>query len=229
MAIDSIQQQTFKPTTICSAFYATGLVPYNPSVVLAWLHEAQESTSLLTPPSHSTLIQPSVQVQAQAQTPLTTHSLKQQGDDLQQLATNLNLSPIFQENLKLVLKGGMVQVISGEQAVADLGNSKAAEKAQAARQKSQRTVQKCGVLYAHQAQNIVQQKEAVELQKAEIALHHAQSAMTKAQSAERKLLLTEAKEFWKQIGTLRTSRKKLMRALCVEVRKVGRNRRRHVK
>ncbi|RPB02409.1 hypothetical protein L873DRAFT_1673902, partial [Choiromyces venosus 120613-1] len=52
--------------------------------------------------------------------------------------------------------GGMVQAISGEQAVADLGNSKAAEKAWAARQKSRQTVQKGGVLYAHQARNIVQ-------------------------------------------------------------------------
>ncbi|RPA96086.1 hypothetical protein L873DRAFT_1695895, partial [Choiromyces venosus 120613-1] len=40
MAIDSIWQQTFKPMTICAIFYATGLVPYNPSVVLAQLHEA---------------------------------------------------------------------------------------------------------------------------------------------------------------------------------------------
>ena len=133
-AIDSIWQLTFKPSTICSAFRATGLVPYHPSVVLARLRESQVLTLPLTTLPHSSLNQPPVL--AQAQSPLTTHSLKRQGENLQQAAINLDLSPIFQENLRLVLKGGMVQAISGEQAVVDLRDSRAAEQARAARKRS---------------------------------------------------------------------------------------------
>jgi len=226
-AIDSIRQQTFKPSTICSAFRATGLVPYNPSVVLARLRESQVSTSPLATLPRSSLSQPPVL--AQAQPPLTTHSLKRQGEDLQQAAINMNLSPIFQENLRLVLKGGMVQAISGERAVADLGDSKAAEKARAGRQKSRRTVQKGGQLYAHQARNMVRQREEEDLQKAEIALRRAQFAMTKARSAERQPFLTAVKEYRQKMRTIRAARKKLMKTLCLEIRKVGRSRRRRVK
>jgi len=64
-AIDSIQQQTFKLSTICSAFRTTGLVPYNPSVVLAQLRESQLLTSPLATLPRSSLSQPPVLAQAQ--------------------------------------------------------------------------------------------------------------------------------------------------------------------
>ena len=139
------------------------------------------------------------------------------------------MSPTFQENLRLVLKGGMVQAISGERAVADLGDSKAAEKAWAARQKSRRIVQKGGQLYAYQARNMVKQSEEVDLQKAEVALRRAQFAIAKAKSAERLPFLTAVKECRQKMRTIRAAKKKLMKTLCLEVRKVGRSRRRRVK
>jgi len=122
----------------------------------------------------------------------------------------------------------MVQAISGKRAVADMGDSKVAEKARAARQNSQRTVQKDSQLYAHQARNMVYQREEEDLQKAEIALRHAQFAMTKAKSAERQPFLTAVKEYRQKMGMIRAARKKLMKTLCLEIRKVGRSRRRHV-
>jgi len=216
-AIHSIRQQTFKVATVCSAFRATGLVPYNPDAVLTKLRETLVSDAPATTPPHSATTLPPI--------PLTSLSLKQQGDDLQTLAANLNLLPEFQEQLGLVLRGGMVQALSGEQAVADLGQTKAAEKVRAARQKSRRIVQKGGVLYAHQARSMVKQKEEAELQKAEIALRRAQAAMAKAQSDERKPLLKEAKDFRMKLRNLRHSRKRQMRVLCVEVRREGRRRR----
>jgi len=95
-------------------------------MVLAKLHETQVLITPLTTSLHSSSMQPPVQ--AQDHTPLTTNSLMHQGEDLQQ-ATNLNLPPEFQENLKLVLKGDMAQAISGEWGLAELGNSRASEKA----------------------------------------------------------------------------------------------------
>jgi len=123
----------------------------------------------------------------------------------------------------------MVQAISGEQAVADLGDTKAAEKARAARQRSRRTVQKGGQLYPYQARNMVKQTEEEDLQKAEVALRPAQFAMTKAKTAECLPFLTAVKECWQKIRTIRAARKKLMKMLCLEIRKEGRSRRRRVK
>ena len=39
--IDSIRQQTFKKSTITAAFRATGLIPYNPDIVISKLREAR--------------------------------------------------------------------------------------------------------------------------------------------------------------------------------------------
>ena len=72
---------------------------------------------------------------------------------------------------------------------------------------------------------MVQQREEEELQKAEIALRRTQAAMKKAKSAELQPFLTAVKNNRKKIVTIRAARKKLMKLLCVEVRKVGRSRR----
>ena len=79
-AIHTIREQNFKPSTICTAFHVTCLVPYNPSVILTRLRESQASTFPLSTLPHSACLQPPVQ--AQAQTPLTIHSLKRQGEEL---------------------------------------------------------------------------------------------------------------------------------------------------
>jgi len=218
-AINSIRQQTFKSSTIRSAFRATGLVPYNPTVVLTKLREAQTSPSPPTTPLRSPHSLPN--------TPLTIRSLKRQGEYLQQAA--LDLSPSFQERLRCVLKGGMVQAISGKQAVKDLANTNAAEKVRAARKRSRRNVQKVGVLYAHQARHMVKQKEVAELEKAEVALCRAQYAMEKAESAERRPVLKEAKAYRTKMLKLRASQKKIMKALCIEIRKEGRKRHLYIK
>ena len=38
--IDSIYHETFKKSTICAAFRATSLIPYNPDMVISKLQEA---------------------------------------------------------------------------------------------------------------------------------------------------------------------------------------------
>jgi len=123
----------------------------------------------------------------------------------------------------------MIQAISGERAVADLGDTKAAEKALTARQRSRRTVQKGGQLYPYQARNMVKQTEEEDLQQAQVALYRAQFAMMKAKSSERLPFLTAVKECRQKMRTIRAARKKLMKMLCLEIRKVGRSRRRRVK
>jgi len=60
-----------------------------------------------------------------------------------------------------------------------------------------------------------------ELDKAEVALDHAQFAMEKAESAERKPVLKKAKAYRTKRLKLWASQKKIINALCIEIRKEG--------
>jgi DNA-binding transcriptional regulator GbsR (MarR family) len=116
-----------------------------------------------------------------------------------------------------------VQAQAGEQAVADLTATKAAEKSR--RQGSRRThLQKGGVLYAETARNMVKRKEEEEVQKAEAALRRAQEAKKRAEKAERKPFLDAVKEKRKKIRDYHSKRKKIMKELCLEIKKVGKER-----
>ena len=122
--IDYIRQQTFKPSTIQSAFRATGLIPYNPSIVISKLREATRP-----PPSRS--VQPS---ESGPTMPLTIATLKAQCEEL--LNDARDMSPDFQTRLKLVLQGGLALAQSGVLAIEDMKNTQAAEQARSERRKA---------------------------------------------------------------------------------------------
>lgn len=183
--IDSIRQQTFKKSTICSAFRATGLIPYNPDVVIGKLREAlvpQTPREPTTPPSVASLAMP-----------LTIRSLKRLGEELQRDA--VDFSPTFQRKLKLVLQGGLAQAQSGALAMENLEHTRLAEETRSARRKSanRRQVQKGGVIYASEARQMVKKREDNEVEKAEKQLRKAQNAKKRADTAEHKPFLEEIK------------------------------------
>jgi len=111
--IDTIRQQTFKSSTIQSAFRATGLIPYNPDIVISKLRES------VIPPSHQ--LEP---VSASSSgIPLTIASLKTMTDKL--LEEGKGLSPSFQAKLKLVLQGGLTLAQSGALAMEHMEHTSA--------------------------------------------------------------------------------------------------------
>jgi len=144
--IHSICQQKFKPSTIQAAFRATGLIPFNPSIVISKLREAVSliTYSLAEDPSPST-----------SGIPLDIPSLRVQGEEL--LRDTKNMSPEFQLCLKEVLQGGLALSQSGALAKEHMENTLAAEQARSARRSVQnrRQVQKGGVLYASEARQMV--------------------------------------------------------------------------
>ena len=81
-----------------------------------------------------------------------------------------------------------------------------------------------GVLYQDEARGIKKHREDEEVKKAEAALGRARSALKRSERAARKPFLDEIKARFKQ----RIERKRIMRALCVEIRKRGRGRGRRV-
>jgi len=212
-AMDSIRRQTFKPTTILSAFRETGLIPFNPSTVLDKLPPTNNSASEPELHSHSTAstnfeIQapytrfphgspphtPPPQPEVDPITPQTIRSLKSHA---QLLHSQLNQSPQQvpgSNSLKKYLKGSLALAQSGAQALSDLENTKAAQLARAVRQnRSRRSIQKGGVLYAHEARAMVLQKEKDSQDK---ILEKAQRMLDSARKAEE----NKIKKQWREIS-----------------------------
>ena len=81
--IESIRQRTFKPSTIQSAFRATGLIPYDSSIVYSKLREAVPASTL--PNSEI----PGSDFAASSSIPLTIATLRAQGAELLQDAKDM--------------------------------------------------------------------------------------------------------------------------------------------
>jgi len=190
--IDTICQQTFKPSTLRSGFRAAGLIPYNPEIVISKVREAT------LPPSQAVLT--SGPSESPSGIPLTISTLKAMGEELQLEAKEL--SPSLQHKLKLVLQGGLTLAQSGALAMDHMEHTRAAEEVRNARHRAQRRrqLQKGGVLYASEARIMGKRREDAEVDKAEQQLRKAQNARKRALQAERKPFLDEIKTKGKEVN-----------------------------
>ncbi|RPA88813.1 DDE-domain-containing protein [Choiromyces venosus 120613-1] len=186
-ALTSIRTQVFKQTTIISAFWKTGLLPYNPHIVLSRLPEHMSNTTYSTQPVPTT---PPPNPCPILSTPHTIRSLKRQAHYLEDANPG---SPTFGVNLQCFIQGSLIQAQSGAVAYQELTHTQAAEKARATCQNWTRcSVQKGGVLYAHQACMMVQKKVEDDTQR-------------KAEKAERELerlrkeVIRDRKRLWKPV------------------------------
>ena len=159
--------------------------------------------------------------------PVTFEEYKRQGGKicrkLSDMAPGQSLSPPFKKMIRACVVGGLSQAYAAKVAFEDLAKTDAAQKARTARQKAQRHQVKLGggVLYQAEARAIKKHREDEEVKKAEGALERARSALKRAERAKRKPFLDEIRARFKQ----RAERKRIMKALCVEIRKRGRGRR----
>lgn len=187
--IDSIRQSTFKSSTIHSTFHATGLILFNPSMVISKLREAVSLSCI-----------PVEQVPGSCTTstiPLSIPTLRAQGHKLIQNAREM--SPDFQLHLKQVLEGGLALAQSGELGKEHIENTQAAEHSRSARCRAQnrRQIQRGGVIYAADAGQMVSNREAAEVENAEKQLTRAGNAKKKAERAAHKPFLDELKAGYK--------------------------------
>jgi hypothetical protein len=199
--IDSIRQQTFKSSTVQSAFKATGLIPYNPDIVISKLREAAPGPNIDAEPLSGLT----------AGIPTTIADLKTQGKEL--LRDAKNMSSDFQNRLKLVLQGGLALAQSGALAMDHMENTRAAEHARSMRRRAQsrRQVQKGGVLYASEARKMVKHREEAEVEKAENQLRRAQNAKKKADSLAHKPFLDAIKAAYKARCTRQVEKRRMLR------------------
>ncbi|KAA8905879.1 hypothetical protein FN846DRAFT_890362 [Sphaerosporella brunnea] len=133
------------------------------------------------------------------------------------------MTPSLKRRLKTALKQGLAQAHAGAEAAAEI---KATQEAEAIRRKrTKRThLQRGGVLYAEEAHDMVVRRDEDEAKKAREALERAQTAIKRAAKAERKRFLDAVEKDSRKKILASSSRKTLMKALCLEVRKEGRKR-----
>ena len=173
--IQQIRKQTFKESTIRSAFKKTGIIPFDPSIILEKLRDRRATT-----PPDQTASQSSP-----FPTPLTIRRLNRLGDHiLETLPDDLNTD--LTHNIERFIYGARVQATELIQIKNDLSRTKLAESArQAARAEKNRQLQHGGVMNVDDARAKIQKKRVDEVEKAE--------AIIKAHEEKRKRL-------WKKIG-----------------------------
>ena len=206
-ALSSIREQTFKRTTVLSAFRQTGLIPFNPDIVLSKLPRAATTPSPpSTPPANHTPELSTV--------PLSIRSFKRQANELWEYSDPT--SPTFRKRLHTYLTGSIAQAQTGVQVAEDLERTEAAQLARKARQTaSHRPAQKGGQLYSSEARSISTVRVEDELVKAKALVDRAAKAEAKK---ERKGFLDSIMAKRSEMMKVRTARKKLRVELGKELK-----------
>jgi hypothetical protein len=165
-AIDSIRRQTFKGTTIRSGWYKTGLVPYNPEIVLGKLREMEINSFQAipaTPPPQSPSKHKNNNNPSRNLSPVKTY--RQFCDHLRWLVRVEGEK--LTRNTRTVLRGAYQLALAGENAYIHMRSMTAAAQARQERQKRNRQVLPCqtGVIYADQARAMVKKRATEEREK----------------------------------------------------------------
>ena len=186
-AITSIRRQAFKPSTIVSAFRKTGLIPYNPEIVLERLQEynAEPRTPSPLPPQHLMT------------TPHTIRSLKRHAEFLE-TADLSSIGKGLKESVKKFTKGSLAQAEVGAVVQEELLKTKAAELAHTNRQnRTRRSVQKGGILYADGARSMMRRRQEddaeAKIRRAQFELEHAQKTAHRDRNKKWKPVFQELK------------------------------------
>ena len=187
-----MHNQTFKKETIIGSFRHTGLVPFNPAIVIDKVKEIQQARAARprTPPQP---VVPNL-----VKTPRTTKDVVDHGEILQLTISQAGMNPVYLAYIERFLKGAIATAHSAALSEAELLKAKSAAIAKAARKRLAGTVAlKGGVITAtglrHMAQKRVEDEELkaraviqrVEDKRAREAAKIANRAAIDARKAER--------------------------------------------
>ena len=178
-AFQEMHELTFTESTILSAWKHTGLVPFNPAIVLDKITDKQASRQK-TPPSTSG---PPV-----AQTPRTTDRLITHGETLEMTIEDAGLSTGYLKAVQRFLKGVIAIAHSYDLSEAELREAKSARIRKASQKKlAGKVAQKGGVIYAEHVRSMVVKVVEDEEEKARgvIARADEKRAREAAKAAER--------------------------------------------
>ncbi|KJZ75905.1 hypothetical protein HIM_04729 [Hirsutella minnesotensis 3608] len=170
--IQEVRRKAFREDSILSAFKKSGLVPYDPLVVMRRIQERQERA--LTPPPP-----PAPELQSSPfNTPVTLRQLKKIAYDLQTQAKEEDFNPALKRTLDQFVRGALTQGTELLYTMRDLKRTKMAEEV-TRRRRSQKNQQlkAGGVLTVDHARKIVRQKDDDALEKARKIVERADAQM----------------------------------------------------
>ncbi len=192
-AFQKIWSQTFTESTIRSAWKNTGLIPYNPQVVLSKIAAIQASTRSVTPP-----YQPPVF----AHTPHTAEEVIAHGKKLQSTMRNLNIvDEGFQVHVDRFIKGSITSAHTRQLSERDLMATRQEAISKATQKKlSGNVAQKGGVISVKDVRQKAHQRQETEVQKAEKVLFRAQNKEDRRQNFIDRTTTRLFKAYGKQVG-----------------------------
>ena len=191
----TMHTQTFRKPTIQSAFRKTGLIPYNPEVVLQQIRTLPRFTRTITPPPPD----PANEITSVCTTtPHRPHEIKNQAHTLiNSMRRNQRLvHPKFQPYLDRFIWGSVTNFLRCSIAERDLEITHREAIARAARKKlTGRVAQKGGVITVRDVRAKVTKRVETEVEKARKALDRAEAAELKKENAR----ITAHKKLRKQL------------------------------
>lgn len=154
-AFTKFRRQAFKSSTIRSAFRETGLIPYNPEVVLEKVRNTLPPPRPITPEAEP--FKPLIE------TPRTIRQLAESGLELM---THPRIPEDLQVSIHKFMRGGVAVARCGLLMEQRLDTTIAAENARKARkQEANKVLQKGGILYSSNARRMNQERLEIELQR----------------------------------------------------------------
>ena len=222
--IQSIRKQTFKKSTVLSFFHKTGLIPFDPQVVLDRL--PLPATNTISDSAQPPVTSPHRTTQEMRTfTPITVCDLTYQASML----ANSDYSPSTRSDIqKTYLKGSLARINSGALAEDYLTRIHQAELQRAARRKgTARVVQKRGVITVSKAREKIADRVYQELivanraqLKAQKKVHMAECGLWLEALKETKDILSIKKQDRKKWQVLFIKLKAELKAFCKPTQKV---------
>lgn len=192
----TMRNKTFTEATIRNAWEKTGLIPFNPEMVLSKVRDYQneESARPTTPPSEP------VKDTILDRTPRSAREIVDQGVVLQRRI--LAGKKVSQKYLARFIKGSTASAHSLEIIEDELKSVQQHATVKSARNKLSGTVaKKGGVITVGDVRASFQAREQTELQKAEVAAQRAIKALQKQKDLQHKKELGRLKKFWDVLKT----------------------------
>ena len=201
--IQDIRKKAFKESTIRSAFKKTGIMPFNPNIILGELRNRRA----VTPPEQTS------HQSSPFATPLTIRGLNKAADGLLEDLPN-DASPTYAYRLNRTLYGARVQATQAIQLKDDLSRTRLAEAARkAARAEKNRQLQYGGIMNVEDARGRIAKRQVDDVEKAEAIVRAHKEKEKKAQA---KTARAAAKAGRGRLKRLR-DRQQLMRKLVKEI------------
>lgn len=194
--IEGVRQQAFKESTVRSAFKKTGIIPYNPRVVLDQLEARANRTPSPVPQDHL------LPMSSPFSTPVTLRQVNKVAEQILHEIDDEDFNPELRTRIEKMISAGQANTAELIATKRDLGRTKLATEARKARKAQRNTqLQSGGVLNIEEARHMVQKRQETELEQAQKIVDKAEEKQKRKAIKWREEAAKYARR-WRRNGTL---------------------------